>query len=764
MPHPHRFALLAFVLLSACADDTSEPDSVDTAVDTDQADASVDISEDAPALADVADVAVPEDTTPDSVDATEDSGAVEDVEPDAEPVECPDDRRAVGDLCRRPFDRSCYDNSHCREDEECEWRDGEDRERPGTCMVQLPDTLVCPGSDACPTAEGPLRAGFSARNITPTGWELPREGWTEEPNRWGFDERFVGDVTDPTTFCDCGRDLVCPPTEEFADCLSLGEYVGPDADGTEGDGFMQGAWIAGFGNSRAGQLCPEEWLPPACEEPNCCTSPFAHTDIWARTVVIDKGDTRIAWVNLDLVGFFASDIQLIAERLDPALGIDWVLAASTHTHEAPDTIGQWGPGVFGAPLPTDTGAEPVWMEWLRTQIVGSIEEAVADLAPVDIYAAHVDTGPHEFAIRDTRDPFIFDDRVTILRFVEDGVDPATPNSTRGVMVNWHSHPEAIGSENVFTSSDFPHFVRHHIENGFAEAADDGNGRVFPAREGLGGIAIYASGSVGGLLNPLHREVVGRDGTRYSSQSYGKARALGQRLADLILETITTPCENVGDLGCLARIEDESLAFATEHMLIDVTNVNFQAGGMSLGIFDRPIFNWRSTDGNIGNVNMPKLRTAVTQLRIGGVIIQTFPGEPFPELTLGVDPETMPRAPIIGDWQDMNCAADRLTRLAPEDEGERFGCMLDPNNRNPPDLSLYPPGEPLATRLGGDYLMVLGLANDQLGYLVPPYDFKVDPNVGALLQVEGDHYEETVSAGDMVYDLFEAIDTITLALE
>ena len=738
--------LLLALLVAACSGDPpdSSPDSAEPDVHENDVSAP-----DTPAdLPDEPDIA------PDSPDDIE---ADADVSPDTEPpIECPDDERAVRDLCRRDFDRSCFDESHCRPSETCEWREGEDPERPGTCMYIPGPPTVCPGGPDC-METGDLRVGFAARTLTPAGWELARPGWSDEPNDWGFEARFIGDVTDANTFCDCGRDLVCPPTEEFAECVSFGEYTGPDADGTEGDGYMQGAWIAGFGNSRNGALCPDDWILPECEGPHCCVSRFAHDDIWARGMALESGDTRVVWIVLDTVGFFYSEIVQVRDQLPPEWGVDHLIVSSTHTHEAPDTIGQWGPGVFGAPLPTDTGAVAEWMTDVRGTLLETVGEAIAALEPADVYATAVDTGTDGFAIRDTRDPFVFDDRITAMHFVREGTDRSDPADSLGIMVNWHSHPEAMGSDNVFTSSDYPHWMRLYLEEGFAEGTEE-----FPAWSGLGGIAMFASGSVGGLLNPLHREVISREGESFSENDYAKAEALGGRLADVVHRALRTDCEDGESVGCTRRL-GETLRFASQERILNVTNVQFHAGGMALGIYDRPIFNWRATDGNIGDVNMPKVLTNISQLRLGEAVFQTWPGEPFPELTTGLFPGNTVRDPILGDWTDMNCAEDRRTRLPEDSTEERFGCFTDEGNPNPPDLDLFPSGVPLGARFGAEYQVVIGLGNDQLGYMVPPYDFKTDPNFGALVEVEGDHYEEVVSAGNVVDVVIEAIDELTVLL-
>jgi hypothetical protein len=49
-------------------------------------------------------------------------------------------------------------------------------------------------------------------------------------------------------------------------------------------------------------------------------------------------------------------------------------------------------------------------------------------------------------------------------------------------------------------------------------------------------------------------------------------------------------------------------------------------------------------------------------------------------------------------------------------------------------------------------MVVGLANDELGYMAPTYDFKASVNKFMLPRLPGHHYEETNSIGPSVTKL------------
>ena len=104
------------------------------------------------------------------------------------------------------------------------------------------------------------------------------------------------------------------------------EENGDTFNDTNGNGKFDAIWIAGFHNGKPAQ--------------------GVHDDVWARAVVMDDGTTRMALVALDAVGFMYTDVVDIREMVPAELEIDYVLIASTHTHESNDLIGIWGPDEF----------------------------------------------------------------------------------------------------------------------------------------------------------------------------------------------------------------------------------------------------------------------------------------------------------------------------------------------------------------------------------------------------------------------------------
>jgi hypothetical protein len=109
---------------------------------------------------------------------------------------------------------------------------------------------------------------------------------------------------------------------------------------------------------------------------------------------------------------------------------------------------------------------------------------------------------------------------------------------------------------------------------------------------------------------------------------------------------------------------------------------------------------------------------VAIIKLGGLGMVTAPGELFPETFVGFSDDNAYGRPII-------------------EEG----------NPNPPDLSQAPAPPYIRERLGTRFSIPLGLCQDETGYLVPSYDFKLAEGADAYLEeAPGDHYEETNSIG------------------
>lgn len=494
-------------------------------------------------------------------------------------------------------------------------------------------------------ADGELRVGFAARTITPVGpspagwdfWVNPTTGvWSEE-----FSDADGDGCKDPNEL------HVDDPRNSLIDPQSTGKF----------DGIWTNAGFSG----------------------KCALG--AYDDTWARVVLFEEGDRKVALVSLDVVGFFYEEVKRVrAEAAAAGLDLDEVVISSTHTHEGPDTMGYWG----NPPIVSD-GKFPTYQRYIRAQIVDAIKEADAEREPALMRAV---TTEHLVGIRDSRPPKVIDPYIQAAQFVRgDG-------STIGTLVNWSNHPEALGSGNNYISSDFPHGTRTKIE------------------ETLGGTSVYFSGSVGGLMTPLGVDIPDIDPT--TGEPYGsratlrRAYYIGELVADATLAALAQ-----------APLETPSgLTIASREVLLPADNLALRGLNL-LGIFDKDTYQAGVYAERFGD----QFKTQIVSVQLGSIRFQTVPGELFPEIE-------------IGGYGRPDCEAADTGR----------------------------PYEPVIREQWEDeHLFVLGLGQDELGYIVPGYDFWMvgAPNddaarplidVGALEKDdpcgEG-HYEETVSGSSVM---------------
>jgi hypothetical protein len=183
-------------------------------------------------------------------------------------------------------------------------------------------------------------------------------------------------------------------------------------------------------------------------------------------------------------------------------------------------------------------------------------------------------------------------------------------------------------------------------------------------QGLGGTCLYFQGQVGGLMTQLHTTVPHRDGTQqFKEGSFEKAQALGDNLAILTVNALNGP-----DAW---RPEDTRVAVGAKTIFVPMTGL-FHIGGL-LGLV-HPGWYWG------------KGKSEVDMVRIGDIEIVTVPGELYPEIgNGGVE------APAGAD----------------------FACA-------PVEVP------PLRSKMRGKLNMIIGLANDELGYFVPKSQWDTKP--------------------------------------
>jgi len=134
------------------------------------------------------------------------------------------------------------------------------------------------------------------------------------------------------------------------------EKDGDTYNDNNNNGKFDAYWIAGFGQRRAAN--------------------GVNDDVWARVIVLNDGQTRLALVSLDAIGFRHDDIVEVRKKIPADLQIDYTIISSTHTHESNDLIGIWGENWL------KSGINKEHMNYIKEQIVAAISEAVNNLRPV----------------------------------------------------------------------------------------------------------------------------------------------------------------------------------------------------------------------------------------------------------------------------------------------------------------------------------------------------------------------------------------------
>ncbi|HEY1556262.1 MAG TPA: hypothetical protein VGF94_15610 [Kofleriaceae bacterium] len=512
--------------------------------------------------------------------------------------------------------------------------------------------LVCPGGPSCTSAgDGVLKVGAGKRTYTPQNFET----YTDEnmDRQWQTDEPYT--------------DL-------------------------NGNGKFDGVWL--FGGSRAAEAVT--------------------TDVEVRAMAFVEGDMTFVIMYADCIGLLSGDMDNI--RNDPrlaSLAIDHIIVGATHAHDAPDTVGLWGPSV------AVTGREPFVIQALYDAAVGAITDAVTSAQPANMIIAKTQlidssTTTPEWN-RDIRDPNIYDPTLTIARFVPVG-DATT---TIGTLVNWGDHPEVAHFDDTVPASitaHYPHWLRDHIEQGVTAAES-----IYATTDiaGLGGITVFVQGALGGQIGSLGDHGVappGPGGTPVMKDSAAKDQALGTNVAAQALNVLASQGETVNDLP---------LSLVSAKFAAEIDNTLFHVAFIVGILGPHPLIGYDPSQAiDVGNE--PWLPLRATYLQIGPLGIVTVPGELHPELWVGG---------YDGSWS--------------------FGFPLvdNPTQPNQPDFTMAPQPpymrDLVLAHPGVKYPVVAGLAEDYIGYIVPAYNYALDPDNPYITEAAGDHYEETYSLGPKV---------------
>ncbi len=195
-------------------------------------------------------------------------------------------------------------------------------------------------------------------------------------------------------------------------------------------------------------------------------------DLTARALVLQQGETKVAIVQLDLLGFPSVLCDRVRKQV-PRIPAENILIGSTHTHSAPDCYGFPGPN--GRP-----SGDLKYMDFVCNQAAKAINAALDAMQPAQLKAA---TGEAKGKIAyNYYAPELYDPRMSVLQaLTPEGKSICT-------LVNYAVHPEVLGNGVGLVSPDLVGPLCDQLE------AD------------LGGMGMFMNGAQGGMITADNRRL------------------------------------------------------------------------------------------------------------------------------------------------------------------------------------------------------------------------------------------------------------------
>jgi hypothetical protein len=382
-----------------------------------------------------------------------------------------------------------------------------------------------------------------------------------------------------------------------------------------------------------------------------------HDPLYVRCLALQAGRSTLVLCSADLIGLFYEDVQAIRQKFHaqaPAGAL--LIVACTHVHEGPDTLGLWGPTAV------KTGVDASYLDWIETRIAETAVEAIRSLAPAYIRLAR-DDHPLLGQLQSVdRPPYVKDPHLFVMQLLRTSND-----TTVATLVNWSDHPETLNRKNTAISADYPGSICQYLERRYS-----GTALFFNAAVGK----VSTLGNQVALLDPETGRVAD-DG------AWRKPELLGNLIGQLAEDA----------LARAERYFPDALVLRSSLFFLPLANDRFRMAEAA-GVFGlrRPLFTGGKTDSStaereVDHQTVPfatghDLQSEVdyAQLRAGSRLLAEFvtvPGEIFPELVNG----GIRRYP-----------------------GADF-----------PDAAIE---NPLRAMLRTKYQFIIGLGNDEMGYIIP----------------------------------------------
>jgi hypothetical protein len=234
----------------------------------------------------------------------------------------------------------------------------------------------------------------------------------------------------------------------------------------------------------------------------------------------------------------------------------------------------------------------------------------------------------------------------------------------GLLVQWNCHPETLDRKNTEVSADYVGYTVGYLSGKYCCPV------------------VYFTGTVGGLLSSLGVTVKDDRGQVLANGTFAKTERYGQLVGELA-ERALDRAKPVKLVPLEVRSREVYLPLDNKLYLL----------ARQLGVLQRAAYVWkgeiwRADPVSAGMGNKPLcLRTEMAWLRLGELDVAAIPGEIYPELVL-----------------------DRVQE--PADRGADY-----------PDAPIEPA---IYRQMRGPHRLLIGLANDEIGYIIPKRQWDEKP--------------------------------------
>lgn len=292
-------------------------------------------------------------------------------------------------------------------------------------------------------------------------------------------------------------------------------------------------------------------------------------DLFVRALVLSSGDTKVAIVGIDNLGWPAAlgdKSRALIKDIPP----ENVLIGATHTHSAPDAYG----------FPNEKGeilADADYLAVCVQQIADAVHEANDKLQRAKLKIA-VGEAKGKIAYNYYA-PQLYDPRCGVIQAI--GVD----DRVIATLVNYAIHPEVIGSERGILTPDLCGPLYERIESQ------------------AGGLAIFMNGAQGGMVTADNRRPNGEE-----ANDYAECTRIGELLADQALSLIRdAEIQDDPNLFCTSKTIELPIESEMMRTLIDNSSMKLN---LSHGY---------------------NIMTNINLVNIGTAQVLTIPGEALPNI-------------------------------------------------------------------------------------------------------------------------------------